>query len=145
MSFYHLLKLSYYFDSNAWSTFPGFWIFFGVALAALVASVVLKIQSKKMAYSKREVIARITGPVFLVSWLFLLWMFLRYEGVPYLSWRFWPVLMFIYLIVAAVLLVKFIRVELPKKKEKRVTGSDVKQHYLRRFAGKLRAGGSKQK
>lgn len=145
MSFSNIFKLSYFFDSYAWSTFPGFWIVLGLAIVALIGSVYLKIRSKKMVYAKRQIIGRITGPVFLVSWLFLLWMFMRYEGVVYLSWRFWPLLMFIYLLVAGVFLYRFIKIELPKKKERAQGGDEVKQHYLRRFAGKLRAGGSKQK
>lgn len=145
MSFSNIFKLSYYFDSYAWATFPGFWVVLGLTIVLLIGSLIVKARSLKMSYSKREIIARITGPVFLVSWLFLLWMFMRYEGVVYLSWRFWPLMMFIYLIVAGVLLYRFITIELPKKKERAQAGGDVKQHYLRRFAGKLRAGGSKQK
>ncbi len=136
MSFLHLFQISYYFDSNAWSTFAGFWIVLGIAAVALIASVILRIKSKKMAYAKREVIERITGPVFVVSWVFLLWMFFRYEGVPYLSWRLWPLLLVIYLVVEAVLLVKFIRIDLPKKREGKNLYSDTKQKYLKRFSRK---------
>lgn len=145
MSILNLFHLSYYFDNYAYQTFPGFWIVLGLAIVALVASVILKDKSKNMVFAKRAIIGRITGPVFISSWILLLWMFFRYEGVVYLAWRVWPALIFVYLVVSGVLLYRFIKVELPKKKEKAVPQEDVKQSYLRRFARSGRAGGSKKK
>jgi uncharacterized membrane protein YkvI len=136
MSFLHLFQLSYYFDSYSLSTFPGFWIVVGVMAVLVVASVIVKKRSGGMTYAKREMISRITGPVFVAAWLSLLWLFFRYEGIIYLSWRLWPLIIFIYLVVSAVNLWRWKKTELPKKQAKSLTGDDTKQKYLRRFQGK---------
>lgn len=145
MSILNLFHLSYYFDNYAYQTFPGFWVVLGLAVVVLVGSVILKNKSKSMVFAKRAIIAKITAPLFISSWILLVWMFFRYEGVVYLAWRLWPTLILIYLIVSGVLLYRFIKVELPQKREKAVPQEDVKQSYLRRFARSGRAGGSKKK
>ncbi|MEZ4210558.1 MAG: hypothetical protein R3B38_02495 [Patescibacteria group bacterium] len=133
MSFLNIFKISYYFDSYSLSTFPGFWAILVITVIALGASVWLKVKSDKWSYVRREITARITGPIFLVSWLNLLWLFFRYEGVVILSWRLWPALMIGFLIYSGVMLWRWIKIELPKKQAKRETNADTKQHYLRRF------------
>lgn len=145
MSLLKLVQPGYYFENFTESTFTGFWVVFGLAVVALGASVWLRRKAKAWSFEKREITLRITGPVFVASWLMMLWMFFRYEGIIYLSWRFWPALIFIYLAVSAVLLWRWVKLELPKRKERAKSGDDTKQHYLRRFTGQGRAGGSKKK
>jgi len=145
LAFTHLFKLSYYFDSYPTATFPGFWVILGLTAVVMVASLALKARSANWSYTKREIMGRITGPLFVTSWIFLIWLFFRYQGIVYLTWRLWPLVLFVYLVVSAVRLVIFIKSDLPKKRENRDPGAAVKQHYLRRFAGGKRAGGSKKK
>jgi hypothetical protein len=69
------------------------------------------------------------------GWLMLICLFYRYEGIRYLSWRFWPVLIIVYALVQVGLIIKFARVDFPKKRASKITGQE-KEKYLRRYLDK---------
>lgn len=145
MSFSNFFQISYYFDSYPVAVFSGFWVVLGLTVFVLAASVWLRMKAEKWSYARREITKRITGPLFLSSWLMLLWMFFRFEGIPVMTWRLWPFLLVLFLLISAGRLIYWVRVVLPRKKERASQGDGVKQHYLKRFKNQGRAGGSKKK
>jgi len=78
---------------------------------------------------------RLTRAGFSLGWFGLFWVWLRFEGIPYFSWRLWPALLFIYLVIELVYLLKFVFIDFPKRKAKKLEKGD-KDLYLRRFLGK---------
>ena len=126
---------SYYFDSNPYHLFPAFWWIVGVVAFILVASVVVKQRSGKLSFYKREIISRLTRIGFVFSWLFLLWSFLRFNGVPVLNWRLWPVLVLVYVLIELIYLWKFAKVDYPKRLAKK-PALRTADKYLKRFEGR---------
>ncbi len=101
----------------------------------LIGGLIVRAKSKRWAYFGREVALRATSIGFIIGWLGLLWLFFRYEGIPYFTWRLWPALLIIYVLVALYYLVRFIRVDYPERQKQRGSRAD-KDVYLRRFLGK---------
>lgn len=103
----------------------------------LVASYVLSYKAKKFTYFKRTIYSRITRALSITGWVGLLWMFVRYEGAAYLNWRFWPLLVFIYLLFEAYYLWRFIKKEWPKRLAQGAK-DDKKEKYLKEFKKRSR-------
>jgi len=135
MSLLNLFHISYYFDNNLGSTFTGFWFALVVASLLIMASVIDNIKSKRGSYFYRQIAVRATQIGSIVGWIGLIWLFFRYEGIPYFTWRVWPALLFIYVLVALYYLVRFIKVDYPERQKQRGSRAD-KDIYLRKFLGK---------
>lgn len=135
MSITNLLHWSYYFDSNMASTFSGFWV--GVIITALIilASAILSVKAGKFNHYKKLIAVRITRMGFIIGWAGLIWLFMRYQTIPYFSWRLWPALLFIYLVIELWYLYRFIKIDYPKKMKDKGKSKE-KDIYLRRFLGK---------
>ncbi len=134
MSLLNIFKISYYFDNNTGSTFTGFWVLVGLVVLLLIASVVLK-RKPELVKIDRRVLYKMTRIAFIFSWIMLLWLFFRYEGVMYLSWRFWPAILILWVIYEKVLLYRFWKYELPARRSRGDENSS-KEKYLRRFTRK---------
>ena len=135
MSIRGIFDPNYYFDSFPYHLFPGFWWVIGAVGILLVASVVAKRRSAKLEYYKREIISRLTRTGFIFSWLFLLWAFFRFNGVPALNWRLWPALLGVYVLIELFYLWRFAKVDYPKRLAKK-PGLRTADKYLKRFEGK---------
>ncbi|RLC37379.1 hypothetical protein DRH29_02150 [candidate division Kazan bacterium] len=98
-------------------------------------STIISFKAGKWNYFKRQIAIRLTRTGFIVGWFGLALIWFRFEGIPYLSWRLWPAILFVYFIVELIYLAKFIFLDFPKKKAKK-SGKEDKDLYLRRFLGK---------
>lgn len=132
MAIENLLHLSYFFAINQTSVFPGFWPLVGILVAMLVAGYVVSAKAGKMPSPMRQVASRLSHAAIVVGWLGLLWMFFRYQTAPYLSWRIWPTLMIIYLLWQVWIVIRFVRVEYPKKIALKEMAGD-KEVYLHKY------------
>jgi hypothetical protein len=132
MSFLNLFHPGYYFATNQTSTFFGFWPLVGVLVLLLVSGYVIGAKSKKMPSPMRQVAQILSGTAILIGWLALLWMFFRYQTAPYLSWRFWPLLMLIYAVWQIVLAIKFVKKDYPKKLALKENVGE-KEEWLKRY------------
>ena len=136
MSFSNLLNFSYYFQNDAFYTFLGFWVVFVLFVLLILGSWIVSAKfMKKWNYINRTIASRLMRASQIVGWLGLLWLFFRYESIPMFSWRIWPALLFVYLIVEIVMLIKWVKVDYPKKRAKK-KGMGDKDLYLRKFLGK---------
>jgi len=131
MTILNLFRPDYYFDNNLDSIFFGFWVWLGLAILLILASAIMNLKSRQWSYFYKQIVARSTQIGTIVGWIGLLWLFFRYEGIPYFTWRIWPALLFIYVIVAVWYLVRFIRVDYPARQAKRGSRAD-KDVYLKR-------------
>jgi hypothetical protein len=113
----------------------GYWVIVGLLVGLIVAVMIIPNRTKKLAFLQRQVILKSVAAANVFGWLMLVWLFFRYEGIRYLSWRFWPVLIIIYALVQAGLIIKFARVDFPKKRASKITGQE-KEKYLRRYLDK---------
>lgn len=132
-----IFNWTYYFDDNLSSMFWGwgYWVVLGVLVAMIVATYVIPAKTKQLSYLPRELVLRSVRLATLEGWLMLLWLFFRFEGVRYLSWRLWPTFLIIYALVQIGLMIKFAKVDFPKKRASKVTGQE-KEKYLRRYLKK---------
>jgi len=135
MSIANIFKLSYFFDNFPGSTFPGSTYILAVLVLIVLASVIVSYKAGKWSYFKKQIAIRLTRTGFVIGWFGLAWIWLRFEGVPYLSWRLWPAILFIYLVMELVYLVKFVKFDFPKQRAKKISKGD-RDLYLRRFLGK---------
>lgn len=137
VAFGNIFKLSYYFDDNLTLTFLGwgYWVIVGLLIAAIVASYVVPGKTKKLPYLQRELVLRSMRLAALVGWVSVIWLFFRFEGIRYFSWRLWPAILIIYTLVQIGLMIKFAKVDFPKKRASKITGQE-KEKYLRRYLGK---------
>lgn len=136
MSFANLLNFSYYFDNSAYYTFPGFWVVFVVLVLLILASWIVSVKFiKKWNYLKRIIAGRLMRAAQIIGWIGLAWLFFRFESIPLFSWRIWPALLFIYLLVEVFYLIKWVKVDYPKARAKK-QGMGDKDLYLRKFLGK---------
>lgn len=135
MSFSNLLHYSYYFDNVSGQTFTGFTFVLILLILIVIVSSIVSYKAGKWSYFKKVVAVRLTRTGFAVGWFGLAWVWLRFEGIPYLSWRFWPTILIIYFIYEMVMLAKFIWRDYPKNKAKKMGKGD-KDLYLRRYLGK---------
>lgn len=135
MSLLSIFKISYYFDNNTGSTFTGFWVVVALMVLFLVASLVIKKKPELVKKFDRRVVYRLTRVAFIFAWVMLLWLFFRYEGIPYLSWRLWPAILLIWAIYEKVMTYRLWKYELPARRSQGAAMGD-KEKYLRRFQGK---------
>lgn len=118
MSLLSFLKLSYYFDSFLGYTFPGFWVILGILLGVFILSLIGSAKlsrNKRLSGQKKALWGGWVNLGYLLSLGGMIWLFFRYQGLYYLNWRFWPVLLLIGVGGWAGYLIYFQRIILPKK------------------------------
>ncbi|MDD5606195.1 MAG: hypothetical protein PHR51_02660 [Patescibacteria group bacterium] len=136
MSFLNIFKLSYYFDNSIHYTFTGMWVVAVILALLIIACWIINYKfAKKWTFLKRIVAERLTRAGYIVGWVGLAWLFFRYESIPYFSVRMWPLLLFIYVVVEVVYLIKWVKKDYPRLKAKK-KGMGDKDLYLRKFLGK---------
>lgn len=137
MSIINIFNWTYYFDDNLSMTFLnwGYWVIIGLLIAMIVTSFILPNKTKKLPFLQRQLVLRTNHLLNLIGWLGLIWLVFRYEGIRYLSWRFWPALLWVYALIQIGLMIKFAKFDFPKKRASKVSGQD-KDIYLRRYLGK---------
>lgn len=137
MSFLHFFNWTYYFDDNLTMTFLGwgYWVIVGLLVLLVVAATIAPRKTKQLPVLPRQVVLKLIMLANIVGWVGLLWLFFRYEGIRYLSWRLWPTLLVIYALVQIGLIIKFARFDFPAKRASKVSGQE-KDRYLRRYLGK---------
>jgi len=132
-----IFHLSYYFDDNLTLTFLGwgYWIVVLFLLACIVGAFVIPRKTKNFSYLPRQIWLKIGQVANLTGWLGLIWLFFRYEGIRYLSWRLWPAILIIYILVEVGLMIKLAKYDFPKKRASKITGQE-KEKYLKRYLRK---------
>jgi len=137
MKFTNILHWTYYFDDNLTMTFLGwgYWVILGLLVLMIVAAIVVPHKTKKLPFLRRQVVLKSAAAASIFGWLMLVWLFFRYEGIRYLSWRLWAVLLIIYAIVQIGLIVKFAKFDFPKKRAGKISGQE-KEKYLKRYLDK---------
>jgi len=136
MNFLNIFKWTYYFDDNLAMTFLGwgYWVIVGLLGLGIIAAIVVPRVTKKLPFLPRQIILHSAALAMLVGWLGLLWLFFRYEGLRYLSWRLWPTILLVYALVRIGLMVKFAWVDFPKRRTSKISGRE-KERYLKRYLG----------
>ena len=98
MNILNIFRPSYYFDTFSGTSFPGFWIVFGVLVAVFCVMLWLGVrwgQDKKATGRARETRGAWLSIGYGLSLIGLLWLFFRYQGIPYLNWRLWPAILLV--------------------------------------------------
>ena len=97
MSLIHIFYPTYYFDKNIEPLFPGFWGVVAIMGIILMVTIVLNLRSsgsfKKLPKEKKFWWTHWLNIGYTVSLVELVWLFFRFEAIPYLNWRLWPALM----------------------------------------------------
>lgn len=132
-----IFNWTYYFDDNLTSMFWGwgYWVVLGLLVILVVAAYVVPGKTKKLPYLARELVLRSSRLALLEGWLLLIWLFFRFEGVRYLSWRLWPAILVIYALVQIGAMIKFAKVDFPRKRASKISGQE-KEKYLKKYLGK---------
>jgi len=134
MSILNLFKFSYYFDPSINYNSGYFWIVLGILIAIFFVSLVVNsklIKNKSISGIKRKFLLNWTNLGLIISSIGLVYLFFRYESIPYLNWRLWPTLLILWGLSRAVYLIYFKIKILPGKlliKEKEKSGS----YYFRK-------------
>lgn len=134
LKFTNLFDWTYYFDDNLTLTFLGwgYWVILGLLVLMVIAPFIVVRKTKKLSFLKRELVLRAMRLFTLTGWVGLVWLFFRFEGIRYLSWRLWPVILIIYVLVQIGLMIKFAKVDFPAKRASKITGQE-KEKYLKRY------------
>jgi hypothetical protein len=132
-----IFNWTYYFDDNLASMFWGwgYWVVLSLLVLMVVATYIVPGKTKKLPYLQRELILRSVRLASLFGWTTLVWLFFRFEGVRYLSWRLWPAILVLYVLVQIGLMIKFAKIDFPTKRASRISGQE-KEKYLKRYLGK---------
>lgn len=134
MNFLNIFDWTYYFDDNLTMTFLGwgYWIIVGLLILMIVAAAVASRRTKKLPALPRQVVLKLVVLANVVGWVGLLWLFFRYEGIRYLSWRLWPALLIIYVLIQVGLIIKFAKFDFPSRRASKVSGQE-RDKYLKRY------------
>ena len=107
MSLLNVFKLSYYFDAFSGSVFTGFWWGFGALVTVFLVTFLLGLKwgrDKTATGRVKEVRGAWLSIGYTLGVVGLLWLFFRYQGIPYLNWRLWPAALIVVTVVRAVLM-----------------------------------------
>lgn len=134
MSILNLFKISYYLNGSLGYTFRGFWVVVVLLIMILVISFIAgaKIgRNKRIGGLYRNFYLQWVNLGYFLSILGLVLIFCRYQGIGYFSWRLWPALVIVWILVRIGQLIYLKKKILPKKLadcDKQIT----KAKYLRR-------------
>ena len=136
MNIANLLHISYYFDNNMESSFNGFWVLLVVFVLLILGAWIVSFKFiKQWNFLKRVIAGRLIRAAQIIGWIGLGWLFFRFENIPMFSWRIWPALLFVYLLVEVFYLIKWVKKDYPKARAKK-KGMGDKDLYLRKFLGR---------
>jgi len=134
MSILNLLKFHYYFDISLDYDSGYFWVALIILILIFFVSLIANsrlIKNKSMSGIKRKFFLNWVNLGLTVSSLGLIYLFFRYQSIPYLNWRLWPTLLVLWGLSRAVYLTYFKIKILPAKlllKQKEKSGS----YYFRK-------------
>ena len=131
------LNWTYYFDSSISSTFWGwgYWVLVALLILGILAGLILPGRTKKLPFMQRQVLLRALSTAHAIGWLGLIWLFFRFEGIRYLNWRLWGVLLVFYGLYQIGWMIKFAKVDFPRRRASKITGQE-KEKYLKRYLGR---------
>lgn len=99
MSIKHIFHYTYYFDRYIEPQFPGFWVVVGIMAALLVLTIIGNLRFnrlfKKLAKEQKFWWSQGLNISYTISAVELVWLFFRYESIPYFNWRLWPALLWL--------------------------------------------------
>lgn len=129
-----IFNWTYYFDDNLASMFWGwgYWVVVVLMVGLVVAGLIVPKRTKKLSVMKRQITLRMAATANAVGWLMLVWLFFRFEGIQYLSWRFWPAILVLYMLYQIGWAIKFAKFDFPKKRASKITGQE-KEIYLKKY------------
>ncbi|MFH1088538.1 MAG: hypothetical protein V1719_01710 [Patescibacteria group bacterium] len=97
MNILNIFKPSYYFDSYINPDFRLFWLLVVFLAVILLLTIFFNLRTKSLQRDwsgiKKFWWTHWSNMVYTVSIFGLVHLFLRYQNIPYLNWRFWPFLM----------------------------------------------------
>lgn len=134
MSILNLLKFHYYFDIFLDYDSGYFWVALIILILIFFVSLIANsrlIKNKSMSGIKRKFFLNWVNLGLTVSSLGLIYLFFRYQSIPYLNWRLWPTLLILWGLSRAIYLTYFKIKILPAKlllKQKEKSGS----YYFRK-------------
>ena len=117
-----LLELSFWFDLTPNYLSPAFErVLFILFAACIVAGSAVRIfaRSRKKDRDAYTVRFKIGTMLTVMGFVGLLWFFFAYEGVTFLGARFWFIVWVLGCIAWSYLIARFVKVELPKRKQAR--------------------------
>jgi len=116
MHIVNLFKISYYFGSGVSSTFPYFWWVVGLWIGIFVVGLVLNVRSGRFKPKVRSyLMSRVGRDIMIASFILLAWIFMRYQEIPYLSLRIWPLATFLAFLIEGGWFIWFYRKIYPER------------------------------
>ncbi|HCR41772.1 TPA: hypothetical protein DIV45_00125 [Patescibacteria group bacterium] len=136
MSILNFFKLSYYFDSYINPDFRFFWLVVALLAAMFLATIVMNIRIKPLwrnwSGEKRFWWTHWSNLAYTISIVSLVHLFLRYQLIPYVNWRFWPLLLVIIVLIWLGYLVYYRRKIQPQKHIERESRKSLAYYFRRR-------------
>lgn len=130
MNVLNLLKLDYWFSQPyiAYGTVKWFWIvlFLFFVLLGIVAKFWEVLRAEK---NLKRVFKSFAATFWSIGVFGLLWMFFRQEHVPFLAWRFWLLLIFVFVVWRQFVNIKFLVKRYPQIKKEN-EARELKEKYL---------------
>ncbi len=134
MSILNLFKLHYYFDISLGYTSKYFWVVLSILALIFFISLIANsklAKNKSMSGIKRKFFLNWVNLGLIISSVGLVYLFFRYQSIPYLNWRLWPTILILWGLSRAGYLIYFKIKILPAKllvKQKEKSGS----YYFRK-------------
>jgi len=135
MSLLHLFQISYYFDPYVDFDFPGFWIIVVLLAVMLVVSTwfARKLDHRKnLSGHLREFWQGWINLGYTLSIVGLLYLFLRFQNLVYVNWRFWPAMLILWGIGRSIYLIYVYKKVLPKRAAEKESRKMMSYYFRRR-------------
>ncbi|MBU1092360.1 hypothetical protein KJ836_01655 [Patescibacteria group bacterium] len=136
MNILNVLKPSYYFDSFVNPDFKLLWPLVVVLTVVLLLTIIFNIRTKSLQREwsgiKKFWWTHWSNMAYTVSIVGLVHLFLRYQNIPYINWRFWPLLMILGVFSWLGYLLYYRKVIQPQKQADKELRKGVAYYFRRR-------------